>query len=37
MYELMGLLGLLATAAFIHGFVYRRRKYLIVFARLPRR
>ena len=32
MYELMGLLGLLATAAFIHGFVYRRRKYLIMFA-----
>ncbi len=32
MYELMGLLGLLATAAFIHAFVYRRRKYLILFA-----
>jgi len=32
MYELMGLLGLVATAAFIHGFVYRRRKYLILFA-----
>jgi len=32
MYELMGLLGLIATAAFIHGFVYRRRKYLIMFA-----
>jgi hypothetical protein len=32
MYELMGLLGLLATVAFIHGFVYRRRKYLILFA-----
>ncbi len=32
MYELMGLLGLLATAAFIHAFIYRRRKYLILFA-----
>jgi hypothetical protein len=32
MYELMGLLGILATAAFIHGFVYRRRGYLIMFA-----
>jgi mannosyltransferase len=32
MYELMGLLGLLATAGFIHGFVFRRRKYLILFA-----
>ncbi len=32
MYELMGLLGLIATAAFIHAFVYKRRKYLIVFA-----
>ena len=32
MYELMGLLGLIATAAFIHAFIYRRRKYLIVFA-----
>jgi mannosyltransferase len=32
MYELMGLLGLLASAAFIHGFVYRRRRYLIMFA-----
>lgn len=32
MYELMGLLGILATAAFIHGFVYRRRRYLIMFA-----
>ncbi|MBV9311375.1 MAG: glycosyltransferase family 39 protein, partial [Solirubrobacterales bacterium] len=32
MYELMGLLGLLATAGFIHGFVYRRRRYLIMFA-----
>ncbi len=32
MYELMALLGILATAAFIHGFVYRRRRYLIMFA-----
>ncbi len=32
MYELMGLLGLLATAAFLHAFVFRRRKYLILLA-----
>lgn len=32
MYELMGLLGILATASYIHGFVYRRRRYLIMFA-----
>jgi len=32
MYELMGLLGILATAAFIHAFVYRRRRYLILFS-----
>ncbi len=32
MYTLMALLGLLATAAFIHGFIYRRRRYLILFA-----
>jgi hypothetical protein len=32
MYELMALLGLVATAAFIHGFVYRRRRYLFLFA-----
>jgi hypothetical protein len=32
MYELMGLLGILGTAAFIHGFVYRRRKYVVMFA-----
>jgi mannosyltransferase len=32
MYELMGLLGIIATAAFIHGFVHRRRKYVVVFA-----
>ena len=32
MYELMALLGILETAAFIHAFVYRRRRYLILFA-----
>jgi hypothetical protein len=32
MYELMGLFGLIATTAFIHAFIYRRRKWLIVFA-----
>ena len=32
MYELMALLGLLETTAFIHAFVYRRRKYLIMFS-----
>jgi hypothetical protein len=32
MYELMALLGLIATAAFTHGFVYRRRRYLVVFG-----
>jgi mannosyltransferase len=32
MYELMALLGILATAAFLHGFLYRRRGYLIMFA-----
>lgn len=32
MYELMALLGLVATAAFIHAFVFRRRGYLIAFA-----
>lgn len=32
MYELMGLLGLVATAAYLHAFVFRRRKYLILFA-----
>jgi mannosyltransferase len=32
MYELMGLLGILATAAFIHAFVYRRRKYVVMFG-----
>ncbi len=32
MYTLMALLGLLATAGFIHGFIYRRRRYLVLFA-----
>jgi 4-amino-4-deoxy-L-arabinose transferase-like glycosyltransferase len=32
MYSLMGLLGLLATTAFLHAFVFRRRRYLILFA-----
>jgi 4-amino-4-deoxy-L-arabinose transferase-like glycosyltransferase len=32
MYELMGLLGLAATAGFVHGFVYRRRRYLLLFG-----
>src|SRR5437764_13835387 len=32
MYELMGLLGILATAGFLHGFVFGRRKYLIMFS-----
>jgi len=32
MYTLMALLGLLATGALIQGFVYRRRRYLILFA-----
>jgi mannosyltransferase len=32
MYELMALLGILQTAAFLHAFVYRRRGYLILFA-----
>src|SRR5437588_668403 len=32
MYELMGLLGIVATVAFIHAFVNRRHMYLIVFA-----
>ena len=32
MYELMGLLGIIETTAFIHAFVYRRRGYLILFA-----
>ncbi len=32
MYTLMALLGLLATAGFIHGFIFGRRRYLILFA-----
>ncbi len=32
MYSLMALLGLLATAGFVHGFVYRRRRYVALFA-----
>src|SRR5579864_4979220 len=32
MYELMALLGLLATAAYLHAFVFRRRRYLVMFA-----
>jgi hypothetical protein len=32
MYTLMALLGLLATGAWIHGFVYRRRRWLILFT-----
>jgi mannosyltransferase len=32
MYELMGLLGLAATAGFLLGFVYRRRRYLLLFG-----
>jgi mannosyltransferase len=32
MYELMGLLGLLATVGFMQGFVNRRRPYVILFA-----
>ncbi|MFZ0089257.1 MAG: glycosyltransferase family 39 protein [Solirubrobacteraceae bacterium] len=31
-FELMALLGLLATAGFIHGFVHRRRGFLWLFA-----
>ena len=32
MYELMGLLGVVGTAAFVHGFVYRRRRFLFLFG-----
>jgi uncharacterized membrane protein len=32
MYEFMGLLGVLATAGFLLGFVYRRRRYLFLFS-----
>ncbi|HEY2439486.1 MAG TPA: glycosyltransferase family 39 protein [Solirubrobacteraceae bacterium] len=32
MYELMALLGVAATAGFLLGFVYRRRRYLLLFG-----
>jgi mannosyltransferase len=32
MYTLMALLGLLASTAFIHAFIHRRRKYLVLFV-----
>ncbi|MDQ6807478.1 MAG: glycosyltransferase family 39 protein [Actinomycetota bacterium] len=32
MYSLMALLGIMAAAGFIHAFVYRRRRYLVLFA-----
>ncbi|MHB8657425.1 MAG: glycosyltransferase family 39 protein [Solirubrobacteraceae bacterium] len=32
MYALMGLLGLLATAGYLHAFVFRRRRYVALFA-----
>jgi hypothetical protein len=32
MYELMALFGVMATAGFVHGFVYRRRKFLFLFG-----
>jgi mannosyltransferase len=32
MYELMGLLGVAATAGFLLGFVYRRRRFLLLFG-----
>jgi mannosyltransferase len=32
MYTLMALLGLLASTAFIHAFIYRRRWYLVLFV-----
>lgn len=32
MYSLMALLGLLATFGFVKGFIYRQRRYLILFA-----
>lgn len=31
-YELMAVIGLIATASFLHAFVFRRRGYLILFA-----
>jgi mannosyltransferase len=32
MYEMMGLLGVLATTGFLLGFVHRRRRYLLLFG-----
>ncbi len=32
MYSMMALWGLIATTAFIHAFVYRRRKYVILYG-----
>jgi mannosyltransferase len=32
MYTLMAMLGLLASTAFIHAFIHRRRKYLVLFV-----
>src|SRR5437588_142101 len=32
MYELLALLGIIATTSFLHAFVYRRRAYAILFA-----
>ncbi len=32
MYELMGLLGTVATTAYVLGFIYRRRRYLVLFG-----
>jgi hypothetical protein len=32
MYELMALIGIVATVSFIHAFVHRRRVYVIVFS-----
>ncbi len=32
MYSLMGLLGLLATVGYMQAFIFRRRRYLILFA-----
>ena len=31
-YELLAVIGLICTAAFLHAFVFRRRRYVIVFA-----
>ena len=37
MYTLMALLGLLGNVGFIRGFVFRERRYVILFARRRRR